>query len=277
MNLYSVIEKEKSTLSQSKFEEFLTDMIPILHEYESQPKNRAAILDKYKTTMNGEPSEPLDIDTCPNCGAMCRFIVCHKESDELCLDCGLVRAFQSEELSFQEEQDMQVTGVYSYKRINHFNEWLAQFQGQEGTTVPDSVIVTIREEIQKTRVDPSSITYAKMRQIMKKLSLGKYYENIPNITHKISGKIPPSISPDLEERFRLMFAEIQQPFERNCPPHRKNFLSYSFVLYKFCELLGQDHFLCHLPLLKSKDKLRECDKIWKAICSELRWEFIQTL
>lgn len=36
-----------------------------------------------------------------------------------------------------------------------------------------------------------------------------------------------------------MFAEIQEPFERNCPPNRKNFLSYGYTLYKFCELLGE--------------------------------------
>ena len=28
---------------------------------------------------------------------------------------------------------------YAYKKINHFNEWLAQFQAKESTEIPDDV------------------------------------------------------------------------------------------------------------------------------------------
>ena len=49
----------------------------------------------------------------------------------------------------------------------------------------------------------------------------------------------PKLSPYLEDKLKLMFSEIQEPFEKHCPPTRKNFLSYSYVLYKFCELLGE--------------------------------------
>jgi hypothetical protein len=49
------------------------------------------------------------------------------------------------------------------------------------------------------------------------------------------------------------------------------------VLYKFCELLGEDQYLQCFPLLKSKEKLYQQDSIWKLICSDLRWEFIPTI
>ena len=81
----------------------------------------------------------------------------------------------------------------------------------------------------------------------------------------------------LEAKLRLMFSEIQQPFEKHCPTERKNFLSYSYVLYKFCELLGEDDFLPCFPLLKSKEKLKQQDKIWKNITIELKWEYIPTI
>jgi hypothetical protein len=74
-----------------------------------------------------------------------------------------------------------------------------------------------------------------------------------------------------------MFAEIQEPFQRNKPPERKNFLSYSFTLYKFCELLGEDSMLVYFPLLKSNEKLYKQDQIWKKICKDLRWEFIPSI
>jgi len=43
-------------------------------------------------------------------------------------------------------------------------------------------------------------------------------------------------------------------------------LSYSYVLYKFCELLSEDKYLKYFPLLKSKEKLYQQDVIWKKIC-----------
>jgi hypothetical protein len=82
---------------------------------------------------------------------------------------------------------------------------------------------------------------------------------------------------ELEERLRIMFKDIQTPFEKHCPSERKNFLSYSYVLYKFCELLGEDEYLQYFPLLKSKEKLYNQDVLFKKICEELRWEFIPTI
>ena len=31
------------------------------------------------------------------------------------------------------------------------------------------------------------------------------------------------------------------------------------------------------PLLKSREKLRSQDKIWEAICADLKWEFISSI
>jgi atypical dual specificity phosphatase len=81
----------------------------------------------------------------------------------------------------------------------------------------------------------------------------------------------------LEEKLKNMFRDIQAPFARHLPDDRKNFLSYSYVLYKFCELLGEDDFLPCFPLLKSKEKLYQQDVIWKKICEELQWEYISTI
>ena len=64
---------------------------------------------------------------------------------------------------------------------------------------------------------------------------------------------------------------------KHCPKDRKNFLSYSYVLHKFVQLLGLDEFLACFPLLKSREKLHQQDQIWKKICEELKWEFIKSL
>ena len=201
-------------------------------------------------------------------------------SDLVCDNCGMILAtLISEELTYREEQETSEKIVnYSYKRENHFNEWLSQFQAQETTTIPPEVIEQLRNELKKIKVKVlDEITHARVRTLLKKLKLNKYYEHVPYITNIISGIKPPSMPQELEERLRIMFKDIQKPFDDNCPPERKNFLSYSYVLYKFCELLSEDKYLKYFPLLKSKEKLYQQDVIWKKICEVLSWEYIPTI
>ena len=85
------------------------------------------------------------------------------------------------------------------------------------------------------------------------------------------------MSREIEEELRRMFKEIQVPFHKYCPPNRKNFLSYSYVLHKFVQLKELDNFLPCFVLLKSREKLHQQDLIWKKICEHLKWEFIPSV
>jgi len=219
------------------------------------------------------------IEQCMNCSSS--NIVHFQDTSELvCDSCGLVIAcLISEELTYREEQETSEKVVnYSYKRENHFNEWLSQFQAQEMTTIPDEVMEQLRSELKKIKIKKlDEITHAKIRGLLKKLRLNKYYEHVPYITNILNGIRAPNMPQELEEQLRIMFKDIQKPFDDNCPSERKNFLSYSYVLYKFCELLGADEYLQYFPLLKSKEKLYQQDVIWKKICCDLQWEFIPTI
>jgi len=211
------------------------------------------------------------------------------ESSAICPECGehsytLDTHMFHNESSYQynngNEQQSEVMPIYAYKRSNHFSEWLSQLQGKETTHIPDSVYDSLRNELKKERIyNIENITHVKIRSYLKKLRLNKYYEHIPHIIQKLKGVSPPKIKPEIEETLRQMFYLIQEPFRIHCPKNRKNFLSYSYTLYKMSELLGEDDMLDKftLPLLKSRDKLTVQDKIWKGICSELNWEFIPTI
>src|SRR6056300_591211 len=155
---------------------------------------------------------------------------------------------------------------------------IAHLISEEMTTIPDEVMDQLRGELKKIKIKKlDEITHAKIRGLLKKLRLNKYYEHVPYITNILNGIKAPSMPQELEERLRLMFKDIQKPFDQNCPTDRKNFLSYSYVLYKFCELLEEDEYLQYFPLLKSKTKLYAQDQIWKKICHDLQWEFIPTI
>ena len=165
---------------------------------------------------------------------------------------------------------------YAYKRINHFKEILAQFQGKETTQIPPEVIENIKLQIKKERIDLSQITNHKTKEILKKLGYNKYYEHIPFIKDKLGIK-PPIMSPELEETLCNLFIELQSPYSKFCPDDRVNFLNYYYTAYKLCELLGEEQYLEHFPMLKDREKRIEQDTIWKNICAELDWEFIPTI
>ena len=218
-------------------------------------------------------------ETCPECHES-RVYHFTDTSDLVCENCGLIIAcLISEELTYREEQETSEKIInYSYKRENHFNEWLSQFQAQETTNIPTEVIEQLQNELKKIKIKSlDEVTHARVRGLLKKLKLNKYYEHVPYITNILSGISPPKMPQELEERLRIMFKDIQKPFDDNCPSERKNFLSYSYVLYKFCELLSEDKSLKYFPLLKSKEKLYQQDLIWNKICNDLQWEYIATI
>ena len=165
---------------------------------------------------------------------------------------------------------------YAYKRINHFKEIIAQFQGKETTQIPPEVIENIKQQIKKERIDLSQVTNVKTKEILKKLGYNKYYEHIPFIKDKLGIK-PPIMSQEFEETLYNLFMELQAPYSKFCPDDRVNFLNYYYTAYKLCELLGETQYLEHFPMLKDREKRLDQDNIWKQICQELNWEFIPTI
>ena len=245
--------------------------------------NKGDIYNRYMSEIEGEyvtgssRSKHKIKDICPYCKGKNELF--EEESTLTCLVCGYSIDFIDSTLKFASyQQDFEVVSYIAYKRINHFNEWLSQFQGTESTVVPQEVFDKLILEFKKIRMSRTDdIKSEKIREFLKKLKLNKYYEHIPYILRILQGKKPPSLTSEMENELRKMFKDIQEPFSKACPKNRKNFLSYSYVIHKFCELLEYDEFLESFSLLKSREKLYQQDVIWKAICNELKWEFIPSL
>jgi hypothetical protein len=167
---------------------------------------------------------------------------------------------------------------YAYKKQNHLNEILNQFQAKESTEIPEDVINEVICEIRKRRIDNIALmTEQNIREILKKLGRNRYYEHAAHILSRLNGNPPPTITPEIEDKIRAMFQEVQAPYLLYCPDERRNFLSYSYIIYKFLELLELDEYKVHFPLLKSRDRLIQHDQIWKKIWDYLQWEFIQSV
>lgn len=165
----------------------------------------------------------------------------------------------------------------AYIRLNHFKEILSQFQAKETTQIPQEVIEAIRARIKKERIiDLKELTYDKMRDILRKLNLNKYFEHIQYI-NSIFGIKPPIMNEELHETLCVLFIEIQKPWALHCPATRTNFFNYTYTLYQLCVLLDQTQYLPYIILMKDVDKQREQDQIWKKVCHDLDWEFIPSI
>jgi hypothetical protein len=173
------------------------------------------------------------------------------------------------------DEDKQIKDYSPYRRLNHFKEWLNQFQAKQNPDISEQVFVDIIKELNKIRFnDLSKLNKNNMKAILKKLNYNIYYEHVAYIINKLNNLDPPRITRDMERLFINMFYKIQEPWENNKQQSRKNFLSYSYVLHKFCELLDLDHLLGCFPLHKDSNKIIENDNIWEKICRQLHWEFI---
>jgi hypothetical protein len=259
---------------------YMSKAAPFVMNYETS-KNKNDIFKQYMAEVEEGPCAIVNtvekISTyCENCLTSNLFYD-ENSSDVICTNCGVALYDTGRERSYKEEQDTEPNTQYSYKKENHFNEWIAQFQAREVTNVPQEVFDTLSNEFKKRKILKGDITHAKVRESLKKLGLTKYYDHIPYISSCMSGIKPPAMCKELEDKLRHMFYMIQEPFNKHRPDDRKNFLSYSYILYKFCELLSEDSFLPCFPLLKSKEKLYKQDLIWKQICKDLNWEYIPTI
>ena len=248
-------------------------------EENKNDNNRREIMSNYMSNIDDgvlNHKSDLKIDICDNCNN--KLYLSDLTSELYCKNCGHSKNILviTDKVSYSDPQS-EIT-YYTYKRINHFNEWLAQFQAKERTDLPNEIFTKIYDELKKNKhIVLQNLKYNDIREILKKLKYNKYYEHIPHILSIITGKNAPTLDRKSEEILRSLFKEIQIPFMNNCPSNRKNFLSYSYVLHKFCELLEYDHLLEYFSLLKSREKLHAQDLIWEKICKDLNWEFIPSL
>jgi hypothetical protein len=274
-------KKELNSIKIMSMNDFDKKIIPLLDMYYSKKMNSEFtdeyIIELYKQAFNRNSTPPLihdmNADICQECNV--KYVLSKEESSMYCEECGhTVHYINANSSSVAYGDEIEYT-AFSYKRINHLNEWLNHFQAKESTPVPQSVMLKIMNYLYENRcVDIQKITFAKVKKAQKALGLRKYYDQTMQIWCRLTGKKPIRLDPVCEEKIKLMFIRIQVPFDKHCPKKRKNFLSYPFCMYKFCQLLNYTELLPYFSLLKGKDKLQLQENIFAKICKDIGWDFI---
>jgi len=185
-------------------------------------EDKSTLVDKYMSIINKKyvrNVEDDNIEICKECKS--KMICLQQDAIMICNTCGYQELLLVEQNRPILKQNTKDTSHFCYKRINHFREWCNQVQGKESTDIPDEVFVKKLAEIKKKKkVDLKTNTYTKMRDILKRLRINKYYEHINYIINRINGIPTPQFSPELEEKLCSMFRSIQAPFLKHCPKDR---------------------------------------------------------
>lgn len=207
-------------------------------------------------------------DLCHKCNGFIEF----NEGSSVCINCGTIKdnLHFSQNYSYKELQEIDYKPQFSYKKASHLEDWLRRFQAKENKVIPQEVLDKVILEAHKSHItDLNKLTEDKVKYYLKKLNLNEYYDNVISIINIINKRPAFVLTPEVETKIKIMFDQIQIPFEKYKDVKRKNMLSYSYVLFHFMNILGLPQFAQYFTLLKSPEKLRIQDEIFKKIVEEL--------
>lgn len=205
----------------------------------------------------------------------------------VCHECGysIVGIEESIEPSYKELQDYMYKPQFTYQKETHLDDHLRRLQAKENKYISQEILDKIILEANKQKItDLNMLTESMVKKFLKKMGLNEYYDNVIAIINKLNARPSVVLTTEIENKIKIMFRQIQEPFNRHKPPSRKNFLSYSYILYQFFKILGLQEFTEYFPLLKSADKLRQQDEIFKKIVADMAkidksidWVFYPTI
>ena len=165
--------------------------------------NKTDIVNHYYEFINKDYIRDIsvedDVEYCTKCNI--EKVIYKDKGYIICPQCGQQDHYFIDSNKPSYKNPPNEVAYFSYKRINHFNEWLAQFQAKESTDIPSDVYDKIILEIKKERItNMANLTASKLREILKKLKLNKYYEHVPHIINRINGIQAPTMSRETEEK-----------------------------------------------------------------------------
>jgi hypothetical protein len=249
------------------------------------------------SVLQGHPMVvPVTDDLCPKCGlSLCLTV----DSQLSCVVCGYaIRYLDATAAAMAYGNDVEYSS-FMYKRIGHLRKHMDHYQGKVRTEIPECVLretanVIVRkfdvvsvDNVELWMVRPSLKELDRMqKELVKKgkcdfpvsphvdyRDLYKYYTQIYGL---LTGRPPPRFTPHQEQHIYMMFKALQVPFEMYKPKDRKNFLNYTYVIFKVCQKLGYKEHLRNFCLMKDGDKLKKVDHLMKRIFEYNGWEWIPT-
>jgi hypothetical protein len=219
---------------------------------------------------------------CENCNDLLHI----EHGSAVCYNCG--SCFEClhlpDDLSYKEQQEMDYRHQFTYEKESHLDDWIKRFQAKENKEISQEILDKVILEAHKSKIyDLNKLEEKHVKAFLKKLKLNDYYDNIIAIINRINKRPPFVLTPQIENKIKEMFRKMQEPFNK-FKGTRKNMLSYGYLLNKFFLILDLPEFAKYIKLLKSPEKLRQQDEIFKKIVDHMvevdpgtNWRFYPSL
>lgn len=225
-----------------------------------------------------------NIDLCTNCNNL-MYYTC---GEFVCSHCGLtIQSCTIEdynEIPYKEIVELDNRTPYRYDKITHLEDHLNRIEAVEQVQIPQEVLDKVLIEMEKERLSLSRLKEKKVKLYLKKHNLTDYYGNLTLIVNKLNGRKPLKFESETRQKITELFQKTREPYERHKPVGRSSFFSYHYILRQIFLIMGHPEYVNYLQLLKSKEKLRDQDEIFKKIVDELKqtdpqnnWEFFPTV
>ena len=195
LSYFQVEKNEKPKSKKSKSKEVKEKKLKEEKKEDKKKISKAKLYDKYleatdshyrpKSKSGRSSCNEIDIEKTKPCGGE---LVSDSNGCLVCVICGASEKvlISSDKPNYKEA--VPDTNTYAYKRKNHLTEILSQLQAKETTDIPASVYEKINQEIKKRGIDRKTIDMFKMRRVLKKLKLRRYYEHVAHILQIINGR-----------------------------------------------------------------------------------------
>lgn len=130
-----------------------------VQQYDATASRQTTLINEYLMETSDEPPK-LALNTrdeCPLCHNSLTLV--NTKAIMTCSSCGYSIAYLDATMQSMSYSDDVEFSSFSYKRINHFNEWLQQVQAKENFEISQDILNSVMEELYRQRVtDVADIT-----------------------------------------------------------------------------------------------------------------------
>lgn len=214
---------------------------------------------------------------CPYCKIAADFI--EREGEIRCRKCGWNREYMECTMNSLAQGETRDFRAGSYKRINHFLDYLQHLQAKEETIPPETLVQELKNHIiNELHLSLESCPRFVLDRIVEYVKKNKFQRRYTvrsvQLYHYVfqstSEKLLHSDIRNLKSKFKMLLAL----YYKYVPTSRKNFLSYPFCAFCLIRLIHPKHRLLEfVQMLKNLPKLQPQAEIVQKIFVTLGWEF----
>ncbi len=239
-----------------------------------------ALLPSAPASILGIQSEPrvmhssFEFDRCGHCHAGLAMHVAQNQL--LCPMCGA-----KQDCPDPGSMSMSITyynldrrpSLIAHKRLIKLKDFLKQRLAQQKSVVPRSVLLDISARLAKNGMceRASQLSFTLITSTLIEMGLENFRDYATQIYIRLKGCRPPSLSPSQEEALYVVFAAIQEPFEKLKEKPTSTFFTMSFITLSLCTFLKFDHVLPFIPVTNPRTRIESQQSMLEKIFEYLKW------